>query len=101
MVITIIMILAGIGGWRLNTFRDKAQAISDADMLVTIKQMQQLASFEGIVQSNTDVYLRLVELQAGLAAAGHANFKIDPQLLSRKLTYTFTPAYSVTTWSLK
>jgi prepilin-type N-terminal cleavage/methylation domain-containing protein len=87
-VIVVIMILTTIGIWNIVQLRQDAQSVATSDALATVQRMQELANMEGLSQTNTDATLRIMELQAGLASTGNANFKINPQVMGAQLTFS-------------
>jgi len=87
-ILVVITILVTIGLWSIGLLRQDAQNVSTSDALATVQRMQELANMEGLTQTNTNPILRIMELQAGLASKGDANFKINPQTLGTKVTFS-------------
>jgi len=96
-VLVVLVVLLAILSARVTGLRDAAVVSARADALATLQRMQQLADLEELSQTNTDVLARILELQSGLAARGHASFKIDPAAVSKLVTYTVD---TTTHWSL-
>jgi type II secretory pathway pseudopilin PulG len=86
-IIIVIVILVSIGLTKMGLLRTDAQDVANSDALATVQRMQELADIEGLSQTNTDSTLRLRELQAGLAAKGHAHFKMDPANVGKLVSY--------------
>lgn len=98
-ILTIIFILVGIATWRLGLLRTNAKTVATSDIVATLQRMQQLADVEGITVTNTDVVLRIVELQASLAKKGDANFVLDPVTIGSKVSYTIDVSNGTTHWA--
>jgi len=87
-MIVVIIILAAIGIWSTGLLRQDAQSAARSDTLANLQRMQQLANMEGLSQTNTDPTLRIMELQAGLAGKGDANFQINPQVIGAQVAFS-------------
>ena len=87
-VIVVVIILVAIGIWSTGLLRQDAQSVVTSDTLANLQRTKLLSNMEGFSQTNTYPTLRIMELQAGLASKGDANFKINPQVLGKQVTFS-------------